>query len=115
MAKKKFFGLFGTQSAGYRPQPDAMAAIQAARKGKCKLAMKRLFDASPHIQGYNDKEEVESHRVASIIVAQHCGKDTGGYSHRGEYRVKKGVKGNKYVSAAFSGATARKRKPKRRR
>lgn len=56
--------------------PDAYGAIQAARRGNCRVAAKHLYDAAPHIQGGSGgakaKRDAESFRLASIIVAQHC-------------------------------------------
>lgn len=52
---------------------DARLAIGAARKGKCSVAMRQLYNASPHMQSKSPSEaDKESYRLASIIVAKHC-------------------------------------------
>ena len=57
--------------------PDAAAAVAAARKGSCRTAMKHLFDASPHLQSVNacastDTPAARDFKQASVIVAGLC-------------------------------------------
>lgn len=42
-----------------RLNPDAHAAVQAARDGRCKDAMKYLYDAAPHMQASCGSESFE--------------------------------------------------------
>lgn len=60
----------------HRLNPDAHAAVQAARDGRCKDAMKYLYDASPHMQAScgseNFERAVSDYRHASVIVAGSC-------------------------------------------
>lgn len=107
--RKKFFGLFG--SLGEHRAADAMGAIRAARKGNCKLASKRLYDASPSNQAHEGTPEFEqareSYRMASIIVSQHCSKDTGrGRKYGTGWSAKKSKSGKKYVIPGFEGANS---------
>lgn len=79
--------------------PDARGAIEAARRGNCRMAAKHLYDAAPHIQrhGAATERDRDSFRLASIIVAQHCsaegrrgrGRDYSGFSGRGASRRRK--------------------------
>jgi hypothetical protein len=53
--------------------PDASAAIRAARTGHCSSAMKYLYDASPDIQSKNPTpKHIQDHRIASMIVSKLC-------------------------------------------
>lgn len=57
--------------------PDAAAAVAAARKGSCRTAMKHLFDASPHLQSVNacasvDTPAARDFKQANVIVAGLC-------------------------------------------
>lgn len=84
--------------------PDATAAIKAARKGRCKTALRHLYDASPLVQTANPTERHrQDYRVASIIVAQHCG---GGERPH----VIRSRTGKKYHYPGFEGARRKRRR-----
>ena len=89
--------------------PDATAAIKAARQGKCRSALKHLYDASPLVQTSTPGEKHrQDYRVASIIVAQHCGGSEKPRSSR-DGRKKK------YHYPGFEGVRSMKRVRRRRR
>lgn len=61
----------------HRTNVDAQAAIDAARKGQCRTAMKFLYDAAPHRQSEAacmnaDSKIAQDFRLASIVVAGAC-------------------------------------------
>jgi hypothetical protein len=65
-----------------RLNPDATAAVNAARAGNCKDAMKYLYDAAPHNQTQNcggDRwnDAVSDFRHANVVVAGACAVNAG--------------------------------------
>jgi hypothetical protein len=56
--------------------PDAAAAVKAARAGKCRDAMKHLYDAAPHVQGEGcggmQTPTANAFRQAFLIVSGTC-------------------------------------------
>jgi hypothetical protein len=83
--------------------PDASAAISAARAGRCRDAMKHLYDASPHVQGRGcdsmTSAEANAYRQANLVVAGLCTVQT---------------KPKHYKSTGFDGARRRRRRTRRR-
>jgi hypothetical protein len=74
--------------------PDARAAIKAARRGNCKTALSHLYDAAPHMQTRTPTEKhVQDFRTASIIVGKLCTADT--------------KRTARYRSGAFSGTVGK--------
>jgi hypothetical protein len=64
-----------TSAAGVNA--DARAAIQNARKGKCKIAFRHLKDASPHHQVSENKprqweKAVRDYQLATLIYDKLC-------------------------------------------
>jgi hypothetical protein len=60
-----------------RTNVDAQAAIDAARAGQCRDAMKHLYDASPHQQSAEactstTSKVAQDFKLATIIVAGAC-------------------------------------------
>lgn len=93
--------------------PDATAAIAAARQGKCKSALRYLYDASPHVQSHTPGEKHrQDFKVASIIVAQHCG---GGERPKSRRVKTPGGKTKRYFYPGFEGVRSMKRVRRRRR
>jgi hypothetical protein len=69
---------------------DARGAIQAARKGKCKLAFRHLKDAAPHHQTEPGsprwEKAIRDHQLATVIYDRLC---TTGKAGRPLYGAKK--------------------------
>ena len=117
--RRKLVGLFGRgvgdaeSLVNPRSSPDAMSAIHHARANNCKSAMKALYDASPQAQCRRenfaciDKAE-KDFKMASIIVAQHCGRDVGkrGSSKYGVF-YRRGGSGKKTIIPGFGRARSR--------
>lgn len=77
--------------------PDARAAVEAARTGRCRDAMKYLNDAAPHSQSKEaclnyDSAEARDFRHAMVIVAGKCTVN---------------VKNTQYKSPGFTGGRRR--------
>lgn len=77
--------------------PDARAAIEAARKGKCKVAFQHLHDASPHNQTRDTSSAAfekarKDHITASVIYQQFCAR--GGKSKYPEFTLQ-GTRGRR--------------------
>lgn len=79
--------------------PDASAAVQSARKGNCRDALKHLYDAAPHMQvscgSPGHEAAVKDFKTASVIVAGLC-----------TVNAKSGT----YRSTGFDGARRRRRR-----
>lgn len=72
-----------------RMNADARHAIEAARAGNCRTALRTLFDAAPHNQGGSrGREQAGDFRTAAIIIEKLC--MTNKTKKRGKYRYKTG-------------------------